>query len=201
MVLISDNSVVWVSYDGIHDVYRSFMDSINGDLRDFSIGRDPGLLNVFIYIKNGWRLRKYDYIICDVDVSLRTGVSAKLFSILDPFVSRSQLIRFCGNANYFFISTSSVHGTRPYSNRLLSKFVDGAIANSEFTAKNGRKFIDGPMKKVTPPISKKLFEDLVNNEYNEGKTILSIGFDHKVKGTDLLLEAFNIVKKSILMLN
>lgn len=195
MISISDSSVAWVSYDGIHDVYITYMEAIDGDLKEFSIDRDPGLLNILIYVKNAWSLRKYDYIICDVDVSLRTGVSAKLFSILDPFVSTAKLIRFCGNANYFFISTSSVHGTRPYSNRFLSNFVDGGLANSQFTAINGSKFINGPIKKVTPSISEKLYEDLAENDYSDGKTLLSIGFDHEVKGTDLLLKAFKMIKK------
>ncbi|PSG98645.1 MAG: hypothetical protein BRC29_00780 [Nanohaloarchaea archaeon SW_7_43_1] len=191
---IEDLDILWLGYDGVHPAHRNFADSIGAEVVNLTIDSDPGWSNAWRYVENGIKQGHYDYVICNEGPSLRSGAPMKFYSWLKPGESNTKVIRYLANANYYFITQGD--GARPYFNRFVANFVDGGIANSKFTEKNGKKFIDGPIRTAIPPIRQELYDKLPKNGHNCGsRKILSVGNNSWYKGKDLLVEAFQIVKE------
>jgi glycosyltransferase involved in cell wall biosynthesis len=191
---IDNLDILWLGYDGVHPAHKDFAESIGADVVDLTIDSDPGYSNAWRYIRNGIRQGHYDYVICNEGPSLRSGVPMKLYSWLRPRKSNTKVIRYLANANYYFITQGT--GARPYFNKFIANFVDGAMANSDFTKENGSKFISGPIKKALPPIKQSLYDELPQKSPDLGsRKILSVGGDNRYKGKDLLIDAFEIVRE------
>lgn len=191
---IDELDILWLGYDGVHPAHRDFAESIGAEVVNLTIHSDPGWSNAWRYIRNGIKQGHYDYVICNEGPSLRSGVPMKFYSWLNFGESNTKVIRYLANANYYFITQGK--GARPYFNKFIGRFVDGAMANSAFTRENGLKFINGPINTVLPPMRERLYRELPENTHERGsKKILSVGNNSWYKGKDILVEAFEIVKE------
>jgi glycosyltransferase involved in cell wall biosynthesis len=82
--------------------------------------------------------------------------------------------------------------------RIEAMFIDGAVAVSDFAREGAIEFIKGPIRVAFPYIEDGRYESLSTLSPNlESHNIISIGHGRPMKGMDILLEAFRLVKTQV----
>lgn len=81
---------------------------------------------------------------------------------------------------------------------LVKNQIDAVIAVSEWIGQLAGKYLDVPIRIAKPFISDQLFEQLASLKPNlESHNLISIGVNFGYKGTDILLDAFRIVRDEV----
>ena len=178
-----------------HTVHKGFAESIEADFffyRDYrDIPSDARAL--FEAINKGLKLPKYDVYLCEGGTTVLPVFFRKLIH------RKAKIILLIADETFFRITLgmpfpSSFWGKLQW--KVISKYIDGAIAVSEFAKEEAKKVLSCPIKIAYPFIQNKIYNELKSISPDlESYNILSIGYGHPKNGFETLIDAFKIVKK------
>ncbi|MBC5792915.1 MAG: glycosyltransferase family 4 protein [Nanohaloarchaea archaeon] len=171
--------VVGIHYGEPHEVHKVWMDAV-GETKRLDIDHEPSITNIIRYALKVREVPDADVIICEGGVELRTAVVKKL---LNP---GTKIVRLVADQGLYEVEEKDRNG---FEQKLLNRFVDGAITNSEFMKNYAEKFIDAPIEVVHPfvPDLERYLEN--NREYKETQEICFVGYNYPNKNVDVLVEA------------
>lgn len=172
--------ILGLSYDKCHPVHKVWFEEV-GDVKELKIENDPSITNIIRYaIKSREIDDKYNVILCEGKVPLRTAVVKKIFN------PKLKIITLVADQELFDCVEK---GENDLEERILYKFVDGAIVNSEFIKQYAEKYIDAPIETVTPFVSNiEKYLEIEKDSYNNRK-ILFVGYNYPNKNIENLVEA------------
>ncbi len=126
------------------------------------------------------------------DIYLLEGITCILPAIIREKKNSKIIILNCDN--FFEDVFPKSKGIKRKLYEWYIKHIDGVISNSEYVKDISEKYIDVPNFVVNPGINKKFFK--VNANYNSGNIAHGLSAIRKQKGSDLVIEAFEKIKKS-----
>lgn len=182
MKRIAEKTVI-IGYRNVHPAHKGFSDSISADsieMDGFSSSKLRYFRNAALYLKYALRLRKYDNIICEDSMSLRSGYLAKI-------IFGKNLFRLIADPTYIRMN----RGEKNYTLQKMSEEIDGAIAVSKMAKEIAQEYIDAPIEVVHPYVSEEKRKLIKETECQDDKDIiLSVGRNKGYKGFERLVEAF-----------
>ena len=149
-------------------------------------------------VLNGLLLPRGDVYFCEGGAPLAPAAVNKMI------FKRGKIVELIADETFMMIKETpkTARGSFPrYVNslhRIEARFIDGAIAVSDFAKEGAREFIKGPIRVAFPYIEDTRYESLSRLSPNlESHNIISIGHGRPMKGMDILLEAFRLVKAQV----
>lgn len=177
---MNEPRILSIHYDDAHPVHKAWFEEV-GDVQRLEINHEPSWTNIFRYFLKASKVSsEYDAIICEGKVGLRTALIKK---ILNP---KLKLIRLVADQGLYECSEGL---KADIEERITHRFVDGAIANSEFMKKYAEEYIQGPVEVATPFIPDLEKFKSMKKEYEQTKEICFVGFNYPNKNVDALVEA------------
>ncbi|MCX9074649.1 MAG: glycosyltransferase family 4 protein [Candidatus Methanoperedens sp.] len=192
------NMKVLFVYYNLHPSHKGFAESIKADLwyynHYFNNKKYP---RIFKSAMNGILLPDYPVYICEGGAPLTPVAIKKITN------NKSINIELIADETFFMLKETPKEMKSTFTDfvnrthRIASKYIDGALAGSALTRETAKEFLDVPIRIVYPYIMDDRYERLGKITRScEGHTILSIG-NGDIKGMDILIEAFKIVKEEI----
>jgi glycosyltransferase involved in cell wall biosynthesis len=178
---MSDKKILGLYYDEIHPVHEAWFQEV-GDLKGLNI--DPEQNSIFKFFKYLWNAKKipegYDVILCEGKIPLRT---AFIYKILNP---GTEILLLVADQTLYECSEK---GKIDFEERITHRFVDGAIANSEFMKEYAEEYLDVQIKVVNPfiPDLQELLK--VDKPYEQTREICFVGYNYPNKNVSSLVEA------------
>lgn len=178
-----------------HSVHKGFAESIEADFFFYRDYRDipSNVRALFEALNKGLKLPKYNVYLCEGGTTVLPVFFKKLVH------RKAKIILLIADETFFRITLgvpfpSSFLGKLQW--KVISKYIDGAIAVSEFAKEEAKKVLNCPIKVAYPFIQNKIYNELKNISPDlESYNILSIGYGHPKNGFETLINAFKIVKK------
>jgi glycosyltransferase involved in cell wall biosynthesis len=177
---MKEPEILSIHYDDAHPVHKAWFEEV-GDVQRLEIDNEPSWTNIFRYL---WKAKEvsseYDAIICEGKVGLRTALVKKIFN------PNLKLIRLVADQGLYECSEGL---KSDIEEKITHRFVDGAIANSEFMKKYAEDYINGSVKVVHPFIPDLEKFRSMKKDYQETKEICFVGYNYPNKNIDALIEA------------
>ena len=182
-----------------HSCHRGFAESIGARFWCYHTYFDyrwlPKIIKGFL---NGLLLPPADAYLCEGGATLAPAVVNRMI------FKRGKIVELIADETFMMIKKTpkTARGNFPrYVNslhRIEARFIDGAIAVSDFAKEGAKEFIKGPIRVAFPYIEDVRYESLSRLSPNlESHSIVSIGHGRPMKGMDILLEAFRLVKAQV----
>ncbi|MFB6182583.1 MAG: glycosyltransferase family 4 protein [Candidatus Nanohaloarchaea archaeon] len=178
----------FIGFNKLHPCHKGFAEAIDADIiemDEFSESKFRHFRNGILYLYYALKLRKYDSVICEGTLSMRSGYLAKkLFG--------TKFLRLVADQDYIYLRDGKIESDLLVK---MSKELDGAIAVSQLAKESAEPIIDAPIEIAYPYISDKM-RGLIDEkgDLEKEKIILSVGYNRPNKGFDRLVEAFNEIK-------
>ena len=181
-----------------HPSHKGFAEAIGADFWHYNYYfKDRNLPKIFKSFINGILLPKYDVYLTEGGAPLTPVAVKKVFH------RKSININIIADETFMMMKETPEEMRDKYKgyvnlvHKFASKYIDGAIAVSKLAKESAEEFLHIPIRIVHPYIVDEMYERLGKINPNIGDhNIISIGYGEH-KGMDILVEAFEIVKKEV----
>jgi len=182
-----------------HPSHVGFANSIDAEYwhyhHYFNYGRFPKIFKSFI---NGLLLPGYDVYFCEGGAPLAPAFIKKLVS------RKGIIIELIADETFMMIKKTphEMKGTFIWYvnavHRIEAEYINGAIAVSKLAKETAEPFLSIPIRVSHPYIEDSMYRRLGHISPDvTGHNIISVGYGKAAKGMDILVKAFETVKKEI----
>lgn len=180
-------------YQGPHPSHKGFAEAINAIFSPYQFTNLQVPWSIKCVLR-GLTLPKADIYICEGGAPLIPVWIKKKFN------RRAVNIELVGDETFMILEDKhgkiSRHNLYLHIIKTVMKEIDGALAVSRLTEKNIRKYLDIPTAVVYPYIEEERYKRLIYVNPNlESYNIVSVAHGRYSKGMDILVKAFEIVKR------
>jgi glycosyltransferase involved in cell wall biosynthesis len=182
-----------------HACHRGFAEAIGARFwyyhAHFNYRWLPSIAKGFL---NGLVLPRADVLLCEGGAPLAPALVHKLV------FRGGKMVELVADETFDMIRNTPPQMKRTFPwyvnliHRVESRFVDGAIAVSEYVREGASGYVRGPIRVAFPYIGDERYEALSGLRPDiESHNIVSIGHGRPMKGMDILVEAFEAVKAEV----